>query len=214
MASNNLFATLKDGSKFPKVAFGTGTSFMSDPSGVTQSAVAAWDVGYRHFDTAKMYGTEGLLGEAINIILAKEGVQRSDLFVTSKIQPHVHKYEDVRKRDQIWFSLFSLTFCQMIPLISCKVVDHVNDTLDKLQLTYIDIMMLHGPGPVFDGGFSKRFCSEEEYKHLPRTPEEIHEGRMASWRALQDLKKEGKIKNIGVSNFSKKHLEALANDDR
>ena len=76
------------------------------------------------------------------------------------------------------------------------------------------MMMLHGPGPFFDGGFSKRQCSEEEYQNLPRTPHEIHEGRMASWMALQDLKKAGKIKNIGVSNFNKKHLEMLIKDDR
>ena len=93
--SSNLVVNLSDGTQFPRVAFGTGTSFMRDIGSVSKSVLVAWDVGYCHFDTAKMYHTEKQLGDAIQSILQKEGVTRSDVYLTSKILPHVHKYEDV-----------------------------------------------------------------------------------------------------------------------
>lgn len=90
----------------------------------------------------------------------------------------------------------------------------MEETLSNLQVSYIDLVMPHGPGPFFAGDFSKNMTTKEEFDQLPRTPSEIQEGRMTVWQALQDLQKAGKIKNLGVCNFTKRHLEALMGDKR
>ena len=55
---------------------------------------------------------------------------------------------------------------------------------------------------------------EDKKKLLPKTPEDLKEARIAMWEALQDLKNQGKIKDIGVSNFTRFHLEQLIANPR
>ena len=65
----------------------------------------------------------------------------------------------------------------------------------------------------YKGDFTK-FLSPEDLKRLPSTPEAYQETRIQMWEALQDLKKEGKIRDIGVSNFNRFHIEQLIKNPR
>ncbi len=78
--------TLNDGKTIPQLGFGV---FQIDPSETKAATLAALEVGYRHIDTAEMYGNEKEVGEAI----AESGIDRSEIFVTSKLNNGFHAPE-------------------------------------------------------------------------------------------------------------------------
>lgn len=85
-----------------------------------------------------------------------------------------------------------------------EVVAMVDDCLTNLQLKYIDLMMIHYPG----------ISSLAKNKEPSNDPKVNEESRIEMWDALQACQKEGKIKHIGVSNFTRRHLEQLINNPR
>jgi len=140
--------TLNNGVKMPVLGF--GTLYLNDDLGV-QCVSEAISQGYRLIDTAKVYENEGAVGEGIK----KSGINREELFVTSKIWVDDYGYESGKKAFQT--------------------------ALDKLDLEYLDLYLLHRPRGDIKG----------------------------AWKALEDLYDEGKIKAIGVSNFVDSDLEEL-----
>ena len=82
--------TLNDGRTIPQLGFGV---FQIYPSETKAATLAALEVGYRHIDTAEMYGNDAGVGEAI----AESGLDRSDIFVTSKLNNGFHKRDDALK---------------------------------------------------------------------------------------------------------------------
>jgi 2,5-diketo-D-gluconate reductase A len=78
--------TLNDGKTIPQLGFGV---FQIDPSETKAATLAALEVGYRHIDTAEMYGNEKEVGEAI----ASSGIPREEIFVTSKLNNGFHAPE-------------------------------------------------------------------------------------------------------------------------
>ena len=108
-----------------------------------QAVLDAIDVGYRLIDTAQSYGNEEAVGKAIQ----ETQVPRSELFITTKVWISNYGYE--------------------------KAKASVEESLKKMQLDYIDLVLLHQPFNDYYGAY----------------------------KALEDLYKEGKIKAIGVSNF-------------
>lgn len=113
---------------------------------------AAIEIGYRSIDTASIYGNEEWVGEAIR----QSGINREELFITSKVWNSDQGYEATLKA--------------------------FNTSLEKMGLEYLDLYLIHWP---VEGKYTE------------------------TWRALEDLYKEGKIKTIGVSNFQIRHLENL-----
>ena len=103
----------------------------------------ALKVGYRAIDTAQSYFNEQQVGEAIK----ESGIARNEIFVTSKVWIDNYGYEKCRKS--------------------------VLNSLEKMGLDYIDLMLLHQPFADYYGAY----------------------------KALEDLYAEGKIRAIGVSNF-------------
>jgi len=78
--------TLNDGKTIPQLGFGV---FQVEPENTVEATLAALEVGYRHIDTAEMYGNEKEVGEAIE----KSGIPRADIFVTSKLNNGFHDPE-------------------------------------------------------------------------------------------------------------------------
>ncbi|XP_054818093.1 non-functional NADPH-dependent codeinone reductase 2-like [Prosopis cineraria] len=174
MSDNNTpRVVLPDGNSMPVIGLGTGA--FQIPGEVTKMAVLeAIKAGYRHFDTASLYGTEQPLGEAIEEAL-KLGLvgSRDELFITSKL----------------WF----------IDAHPDRVVPALQKSLWLLKLEYLDLYLIHMP-----------FSAKPESDGLFPSKENIAPLDMKGvWSAMEDCKKLGLAKSIGVSNFPVRTLESL-----
>ena len=107
---------LNNGILMPDIGFGTWK--IKDYNQVIDVVKNAIEVGYRHIDTASVYGNE----EAIGIALKESCVPREDIFVTTKLWNSVRGYNE--------------TICAF------------NESLKKLQLEYIDLYLIHWPSPL------------------------------------------------------------------
>lgn len=127
----------------------------------------AVSLGYRHIDTAQAYENEAGVGEGVRTC----GLPREQIFATSKVAAE-HKDYDSAARS-------------------------IDETLEKMGLDYLDIMIIHSPQPWADfrGG-------------------DYAEGNRAAWRALEDAYTAGKLRAIGVSNFRKPDLDNILSDCR
>merc|ERR1712241_1014812 len=177
------------GRKVPAIAFGTGTSYFERSNDVTEGIIKAFTAGFRYIDTAIAYGTEEGVGKAIKILIEEKGFKREEIFIATKVNSHEFTYE--------------------------KTITAMRKSFEKLGLDYVDLVLIHSPGmpPGYKGDLL-RFLSEEDLKKLPKTAESYQEARISMWEALQDLKSEGKILDIGVSNFNRFHIEQLINNPR
>jgi 2,5-diketo-D-gluconate reductase A len=110
---------LNNGRTIPQFGFGV---FQIKPGDTAEAVSTALEAGYRHIDTAEMYGNEKEVGEAIG----KSGLDRGDVFVTSKLGNGFHRPEDARKA--------------------------FGDSLDALGFDYIDLFLIHWPLPTRYGG--------------------------------------------------------------
>jgi diketogulonate reductase-like aldo/keto reductase len=139
---------LNDGLSIPQVGLGVWQA-----GGGTKRAVqAALEAGYRHVDTAAVYGNEAQVGAAI----AESGIPREQIFVTSKLWNNDHGYD--------------------------KALQAYDASLKRLKLDYLDLYLIHWP---------------------------VAGLRLDSWRALEQLSADKRVRSIGVSNFLAVHLKEL-----
>ncbi|PUZ42009.1 hypothetical protein GQ55_9G548900 [Panicum hallii var. hallii] len=157
----------------PRVGLGTAVQGPR-PDPVRRAVLRAMQLGYRHFDTAAHYATEGPIGEA-----AAEAVRtgvvasRGELFVTSKV----------------WCA----------DAHPDRVLPALRRTLSNLQMEYVDLYMVHWPVTMKAGRFT-----------APFTPEDFEPFDMRGvWEAMEECRRLGLARAIGVCNFSCKKLEAL-----
>lgn len=129
----------------------------------------ALEVGYRHIDTAQAYGNEQGVGEGIKL----SGLSRDEIYVTTKVKAEIKDYKHAKAS--------------------------IDESLKKLQLDYIDLILIHCPQPWMIYG----------NKHLRYFKENIE-----VWKALEDAYNEGKVRAIGVSNFAVDDLENIINNCR
>ena len=122
---------LNNGRSIPQFGFGV---FQVKPADTAEAVSAALKTGYRHIDTAEMYGNEKEVGEAI----AKSGLDRGDVFVTSKLSNDAHLPDDAR-------AAFDLS-------------------LEELGFDYLDLFLIHWPLPTrYDGDFVSTWKTLEEF---------------------------------------------------
>ena len=121
-------------------------------------------IGYRHIDTAQAYGNEQGVGEGVRSC----GIPRSEIFITSKVAAEHKTYE--------------------------SALNSINETLSKMKLDYIDMMIIHSPQPWVE-------VNQSENRYFKENKE--------VWTALEDAVKANKVKAIGVSNFLEKDIENI-----
>ena len=119
--------------------------------------------GYRLIDTAQAYENEAGVADGIRA----SSIARESVFITSKIRAEYKTYESAKKS--------------------------IDETLERMKLDYIDMMIIHAPQPWDEFRGEKRYFAENR----------------GVWRALEDAKKEGKVLSIGVSNFLKDDLDNI-----
>ncbi|MCW7467160.1 aldo/keto reductase [Leptospira levettii] len=129
----------------------------SRPKECYEAVKAALESGYRHIDTASIYGNEADVGKAI----LDSGIPRSEIFLVTKLWNADQGFDEALKA--------------------------IDVSLNKLGTDYVDMYLIHFP---------------------------VSGKRKDSWKALEKIKKEGKAKSIGVSNFMIPHLEELLQDSQ
>ncbi|EJF58130.1 Aldo/keto reductase [Dichomitus squalens LYAD-421 SS1] len=140
---------LRSGYELPLLGLGV---YMNDDA--KTASLAALKAGYRHIDSARMYGNEAQVGEAVR----ESGIPRNQIYITSKVTNDDHGYE--------------------------KTLAAVDESLKTFGFDYLDFMLIHSA--------------------MSDKPT-----RLATWKALIEAKKAGKIRSIGVSNYGVKHLEEI-----
>lgn len=131
---------------------------------VAKAVQSAIEIGYKHIDTAQAYGNERGVGEGVR----NSGIDRDKIFVNSKVAAELKNYDDAKKS--------------------------IDETLQKMDIDYLDMMIIHNPQP---------------WKEVNQSNDRHFEGNLEAWRALEDSVKEGKLKTIGVSSFNKEDLDNL-----
>ncbi len=151
------FIKLNNGIVMPMVGFGV---FEIPKEMTAQCVYDAIECGYRLIDTAQAYYNESEVGEGIKKAIENLGVERKDIFITTKV----------------WVSEFGYE----------KTKSSIEESLRKLKTEYIDLVLIHQ-------------CLSDYY---------------GAYRALEDLYEEGKIKAIGISNFSAERMADIATFNR
>lgn len=148
----NLASTIRlnNGVEIPQL--GLGVFQVPDGDSTANSVRWALECGYRHIDTAAVYGNEAGVGRGIR----ESGIDRSEIFLTTKVWNDDMRANNVRGAFE--------------------------KSLSLLKTDYVDLYLIHWP---VAGKF-------------------IH-----SYKVLEELYAEGRVKAIGVSNFQKHHLDDL-----
>ena len=156
--SKKLNYTLSNNLSIPSLAFGTWQA--EDGPMAVNAVTSALDAGYRHIDTAMMYGNEESVGKAVKL----SNIPRNEIFITTKLNNQIRGYDETIKA--------------------------IKERLELMDTDYLDLFLIHWPNPV-------KF--RDNWKAL----------NAESWRAFEDMYKEGNLKAIGVSNFEPHHMDAL-----
>lgn len=151
--------TLSNGTKIPKVGFGTWQIKNGDEA--YQSVSLALKNGYIHIDSANGYGNEESVGKAIR----DSKMKREDLFITSKLPSHIKTYEGAKASFE--------------------------ETMKNFGFDYLDLYLIHAPWP---------------WDHIGSNHDE---GNVEAWKAMEEFYKAGRIKAIGVSNFSPRDIQNI-----
>ncbi|WP_160723545.1 aldo/keto reductase [Bacillus sp. USDA818B3_A] len=138
-------------------------TWLLDDTQAAQAVRDAVSIGYRHIDTAQAYMNEAGVGETIRSC----GVAREELFITTKVAAEAKTYH--------------------------AVTQSIDNSLEKLGLDYIDLLIIHSPQPWVEFREENRYF--EENKEV--------------WKSLEDAYKAGKVKAIGLSNFLQDDIENI-----
>ena len=139
-------------------------TWLIDDDKAAKAVRDAVEIGYRHIDTAEAYENEHGVGEGVRTC----GLKREKIFVTTKLAAEMKTYDDA--------------------------VTAINESLAKLDIGYIDLMLIHCPQPWANYRQDKRAYDK---------------GNLEAWRALEDAVKAGKIRSIGVANFEQADIDSL-----
>ena len=132
-------------------ALGLGTYKITDRKDIAKTIEAALENGYEYIDTAKLYENEDMIGAE----LKNSGKKRHQYQLATKVWPSDFGYDKTKKS--------------------------LDESLEKLQTDYLDVVLLHWFGKDFD----------------------------KSWKVFEDYKRQGIVKTIGVSNFELSQLKKL-----
>ena len=145
---------LNNGIEIPQLGFGV---FKVPAGGTKEAVLKALQTGYRHIDTARLYGNEAEVGEAVR----ESGLDRDAVFVTTKVWNDDQGYDATMRA--------------------------FDASMDRLGFDVLDLYLVHWPVP-----------HQDLY--------------VDTWRAMEKLYRDGRIRAIGVSNFNPDHLRRLVEE--
>ena len=139
-------------------------TWLMDDEEAADAVRLAVSAGYRMIDTAQAYGNEAGVGEGVRTC----GVPRDELFIASKVAAEHKTYEAAKAS--------------------------IDESLVKLNLDYVDQMIIHSPQP---------------WAEVNQSDDRHEEGNLEAWRALEEAQAAGKVRVIGVSNFNEHDLDNI-----
>ncbi len=146
--------TFNDGHTIPQLGYGV---WQVEDDVAEKVVVQAFDAGYRHIDTARIYGNEAGVGRAIEA----SGLKPEDMFITTKVWNSDQGYE--------------------------STLAAFDASMERLGLQTLDLYLIHWEQP-----------KQDKY--------------VETWKALIELQKQGRVKTIGVCNFTKEALQRLIDE--
>lgn len=146
--------TFNDGNTIPQLGYGV---WQVEDDVAEKVVVQAFEAGFRHIDTAKIYGNEAGVGRAI----ARSGLKPEEIFITTKVWNADQGYESTLKAFE--------------------------ESMERMGLETLDMYLIHWMQP-----------KQDKY--------------VDTWKALIELQKQGRVKTIGVSNFTKEGLQRLIDE--
>jgi 2,5-diketo-D-gluconate reductase A len=146
--------TFNDGNTIPQLGYGV---WQVEDDVAEKVVIQAFEAGYRHIDTAKIYGNEAGVGRAIE----RSGLKPEELFITTKLWNADQGYE--------------------------STLQAFEQSMERLGLETLDMYLIHWMQP-----------KQDKY--------------VDTWKALIELQKQGRVKTIGVSNFTKEGLQRLIDE--
>ncbi|PKA84307.1 alcohol dehydrogenase (NADP+) [Ulvibacter sp. MAR_2010_11] len=161
-----------NGDTFHSIGLGTWKSKGNDLKIAVKTAL---NTGFRHIDTAAVYGNEEVIGEALAEVFSEGKIFREDVFITSKLWNDAHG--------------------------EGQVLPALQKSLQKLQLDYLDLYLIHWP-VAFKQGIGSP-SAPSDYIPLEELPITV------TWKQMEKAKELGLVKHIGVSNFSVQKLKDL-----
>ena len=172
---------LYTGAEMPAIGLGTFGSDHVPAQEIADAVKGAVEVGYRHIDCAAVYANEDRIGATLQQLF-RNGLRREELWITSKLWNDRHAEGDV------------------IP--ACR------KSLSDLQLSYLDMYLVHWPFP----NFHPPGCAVDS--RSPDARPYIHENFMKTWRQMEKLVDLGLVRHIGTSNVTIPKLKLLLRDAR
>ena len=146
--------TFNDGNTIPQLGYGV---WQVEDDVAEKVVVQAFEAGFRHIDTAKIYGNEAGVGRAIE----RSGLTPEDIFITTKLWNADQGYE--------------------------STLAAFEASMDRLGLETLDLYLIHWQQP-----------QQDKY--------------VDTWKALIELQKRGRVKSIGVSNFTTEGLQRIIDE--
>jgi len=181
LSSDKKSIILNNGEKMP--ILGLGTWRAENEKELETALDAALEVGYRHIDCAHAYGNEHVIGRVLKSWLDSNKVKREELFITAKLPFYGNRPSTVEK--------------------------YLKDSLSQLQLTYLDLYLIHTPfsipefqGPNIPTDSNGDIIFEKDTDHV------------AVWKKLEEFVDQGLIKSIGISNFNQKQVQRILDNAR
>jgi D-xylose reductase len=176
--------SLPSGNQVPTVGLGL---WKIDNELTAQVVSRAIECGYRHLDSACDYGNEVQTGHGLRAAIDAGLVQRQDLWITSKLWNSFHRAEHVRPA--------------------------LLKTLDDLQLEYLDLYLMHFPIATkyvpFDERYPPGWFADPDAAEPRMIADRVP--IIETWQAMEQLQREGLVREIGVSNFGVSLLRDLMN---
>lgn len=172
------YKILYNGTTIPVIGMGTFGSDNYGAETIADSVKKAIKMGYRHIDCASVYGNEKEIGKAIKEVLDEGVVKREDIWITSKVWNDKHD----------------------------AVVESCRQTLEDLQLRYLDLYLVHWPFPNYHP--PKCDVTSRQHNAVPY----IHENYMKTWTQMESLVESGLVRSIGTSNMTIPKMELLLRD--
>jgi len=176
---------LSSGKTIPQIGLGT---WLAEPGEVKAAVEIAIKHGYRHLDLAMCYENQSEVGQALAKFLPNaQGVfphpevkvERKDLFITSKLWNCSHQKE--------------------------YAVKELDETLSQLGIDYLDLYLIHWPVAYEPGnGLNPMDPTKENQRHL-----DLRTTVIETWETMIALKKTGKVRDVGVSNFSVDYIKGI-----